>query len=75
MSRPPSGWAREVSAAPWALAIARTMDRPRPYPSPFGGAHPAEPLERLEQAVDLARRYRRAGVADPQGGLAGDLDR
>jgi hypothetical protein len=38
-------------------------------------ARAAEPLERLEQAVDLVRRYRRAGVADPQGGLASDLDR
>src|SRR5215472_18678326 len=39
------------------------------------GAHAAEPLERLEQAVDLVRQYRRAGVADPLGGLASDLDR
>src|SRR5215470_6898759 len=44
-------------------------------PVAAAGAHAAEPLERLEQAVDLVSRYRRACVADPQGGLAGDLDR
>src|SRR5262249_47086780 len=35
MSRPPPGWARAVRVASWAVAMAWTMDRPRPRPSAF----------------------------------------
>lgn len=31
---PPFGWGRAVTVAPWASAMAWTMDRPRPRPSP-----------------------------------------
>src|SRR6266699_2245812 len=34
MCRPPWGRARVVRAAPWAPAMAATMDRPSPWPSP-----------------------------------------
>jgi 1,2-diacylglycerol 3-beta-galactosyltransferase len=39
------------------------------------GANTAEPLERLEQSLDLARRYFRPRVGYPQSGLAGDAHR
>src|SRR5215472_14237047 len=39
------------------------------------GADATEPLERLEQALDLVRRYRGPRVAYPQGRFASDAHR
>src|ERR1017187_7066630 len=124
MARPPPGRGSAVMVAPWAVAIALTMDRPRPWPPPrragrgpsrwkgwnrraaagaggvgaaggggvgleggqaeavaaaaAGGAR-AEPLEGLEQAVDVGGRDDLPGAAHRQDGAGvagpgGDLD-
>ena len=79
MARPPPGRGCAVMVAPWAVAMALTMDRPRPWPRVAAGGARAEPLEGLEQAVDLGGRDDLPGVGHRQDGAAvagpgGDLD-
>ena len=79
MSRPPSGRAFAVSAAPCASAMARTMARPSPFPPAWPTRSVPEALERLEEPVNLAGRDHRSGVAIANdrlsvGGCRGDFD-
>jgi hypothetical protein len=55
IGRPPCGRAFAVSVATWAMAMAmaRTMDSPRPW---WSSARAVESLEGLEEAVDLLGR-------------------
>jgi hypothetical protein len=48
------------------MGVGDGRDDREPQPVPASSLEPLgpQPLERLEQAVDLARRYRRAGIAD-----------
>jgi hypothetical protein len=62
MARPPPGRGRTVMAAPWAVVMALTMDRPRPWPP--------ETLQRAESEfepvpfdVEAARAYGRVAAA------------
>ena len=48
----PHGRAFAVSVTSWAMAIARTMDSPRPW---WSSTRAVESLEGLEEAVDLVR--------------------
>ena len=67
---------RDVEAAVWAGArgergVVGARDgahdgEPEAVPAGLAGPPGAEPLERLEQPVDLGRRYHRPAVADPQ---------
>jgi len=66
IERPPCGRAFAVSVASWAMAMARTMDSPRPW---WSSTRAVESLEELEEAVDLLGRDHRPGVRDGDDGL------
>ena len=73
---PPSGCGRAFTVAPWAVAIARTIDSPSPWwPSASAARPAAEPLERLEQPVDLVRGGPRGPVLVTDSTRAPGLDR
>jgi hypothetical protein len=61
IGRPPCGRAFAVSVASWAMAMARTMDSPRPW---WSSTRAVESLEGLEETVDLLRWDHRPGVRD-----------
>ena len=82
MCRPPSvlGWV--VRAAPCAVAMARTMDRPSPCPSRLLAPGGGEPLERAGQQRADSRRagwpgrcWRPTGRRGRAAGAGGDLRR
>ncbi len=62
--RPPPARACAVTVASWASAIACTIARPSPTPSPKALGFGVESLERLEETRELAGRDHRPGVGD-----------
>jgi DNA-directed RNA polymerase specialized sigma24 family protein len=53
MARPPPGRGGAVMVAAWVVTMARTMDRPRPWPS-RRAEHPTGAMPDCEAAGDLA---------------------
>jgi hypothetical protein len=67
IGRRPCGPAFAMSVASWAMAMARTMDSPRPRWVVDAGA--VKSLEGVEEAVDLFGRDHRPGVRNGDDGF------